>query len=40
LVEMKGKGELYTWWLIGERDGEERPAPGTVARSDGEIVET
>ncbi len=40
LVEMKGKGELYTWWLIGERDGEERPAPGTVARSDGESVET
>lgn len=40
LVEMKGKGEIYTWWLIGERDGEERPVPGTVARSDGEIVET
>jgi len=38
LVEMKGKGELYTWWLIGERDGEERPAPETVARSDGPTV--
>ena len=34
LVAMKGKGELRTWWLIGERDGEERSATGPVAGSD------
>jgi len=38
LVKMKGKGELPTWWLVRELDGEGRAALGAVAGTDGPRV--